>query len=225
MSASTTPPEFPIDDVLDRIREAVAPFPPAVMFELADRGFSTLFHQIVACIVSIRTREEETLPICLNLFAQAPSAAALAAMPEAEIGRLIRPSTFHEQKAGRIREIARMAAVREGEEIECSRGEVLALPGVGPKCANLALGIACGQPLIAVDIHVHRVVNRWGYVRAGSPERTMEALGRVVPERRRVEVNRLLVPFGKHICTGARPKCSACPVRAECRRVGVVDYR
>jgi endonuclease-3 len=143
-------------------------------------------------------------------------------MSDVEIGRLIRPSTFHEQKARQIREIARIAADREGTDLTCSRDEVLALPGVGPKCANLALGIACGLPLIAVDIHVHRVVNRWGYVRANSPERTMDALSGVLPERRRVEINRLLVPFGKNICTGIRPKCSTCPVRPECRQVGVV---
>ena len=225
MNPSTTQSDFPIDAVLDRIREAVAPFPPAVMFELADLGYSTLFQQIIACVVSIRTREEVTRPVCLRLFAEASGPATFIAMSDVEIGRLIRPSTFHEQKARQIREIARIAADREGTDLECSRDEVLALPGVGPKCANLALGIACGLPLIAVDIHVHRVVNRWGYVRANSPERTMNALGDVLPERRRVEINRLLVPFGKNICTGIRPKCSTCPVRPQCRQVGVTGCR
>ncbi|MBA3414690.1 MAG: endonuclease III [Chloroflexia bacterium] len=225
MTDSGPRPDFPIDDVLDRVRAAVAPFPPAVMFELADRGFASLFHQLIACIVSVRTREEETLPICLRLFAAAPDPATLAALSTAEIDHLIRPSTFHEQKAGRIREIAQIAALAADTGLPCDRDATLGLPGVGPKCANLALGIACGLPLIAVDIHVHRVANRWGYVSASTPERTMDALGAVLPERYRVEINRLLVPFGKHHCTGARPWCSRCPVRTECWRVGVTESR
>jgi endonuclease-3 len=81
------------------------------------------------------------------------------------------------------------------------------------------------MPVISVDIHVHRVTNRWGYVHASTPEKTMVALERVLPERHRVEINRLLVPFGKHVCTGVRPKCSTCPVRDMCARVGVTEHR
>jgi endonuclease-3 len=97
--------------------------------------------------------------------------------------------------------------------------------GVGPKCANLALGIACGQSRIGVDIHVHRVTNRWGVVSARSPEQTMLALEKILPKRYWVEINRLLVPFGKHICTGKLPKCSTCPVLEYCRQVGVTAHR
>jgi endonuclease-3 len=87
------------------------------------------------------------------------------------------------------------------------------------------LGIACGQPFISVDIHVHRVTNRWGYVGASTPEKTMVALGVKLPEKYWVDINRLLVPFGKHICTGVRPKCSTCPVLEMCQQVGVTEYR
>jgi len=225
MSNAVPRPDFPIDAALDRVRSAVEPYPPAVMFDLAERGYISLFQQVVACVVSIRTREEETLPICLRLFAAAPDAEAMAALDEETIDRLIRPSTYHDQKAGRIRSIARRTVDEFGGVLPCSRDVVLGLPGVGPKCANLALGIACGLPLIAVDIHVHRVVNRWGYVSAKTSERTMDALEVVLPERYRVEINKLLVPFGKHICTGDRPWCSRCPVRDDCRRVGVTSSR
>jgi endonuclease III len=97
--------------------------------------------------------------------------------------------------------------------------------GVGPKCAHLALGVACGQPHISVDVHVWRVVNRWGYVQAPTPEATMVALQAVLPRRYWIEINRLLVPFGKHICTGVRPRCSTCPVLEYCRQVGVTEHR
>jgi endonuclease-3 len=97
--------------------------------------------------------------------------------------------------------------------------------GVGPKCAHLVLGIACGQPYIGVDIHVHRATNCWGYVRTATPERTMAALEEKLPQRYWVEINKLLVPFGKHVCTGVAPKCSTCPVLAMCRQVGVTSFR
>jgi endonuclease-3 len=97
--------------------------------------------------------------------------------------------------------------------------------GVGPKCANLALGIACNAPSISVDIHVHRIVNRWGYVKANSPEQTMLALQETLPARYWITINSLLVPFGKHICTGTAPKCSTCPLLDMCPRLGVTTHR
>ena len=102
---------------------------------------------------------------------------------------------------------------------------MLSFRGVGPKCTNLVMGVACGKARIGVDIHVHRVTNRWGYVQARSPERTLAALEAVLPRRYWVELNRLLVPFGKHVCTGGRPRCSACPVLSMCRQVGVTAHR
>ena len=97
--------------------------------------------------------------------------------------------------------------------------------GVGPKCANLVAGIAGGRPLISVDVHVHRVANRWGVVHTTTPEKTMAALEAVLPRRYWVEINALLVPFGKHICTGVRPKCSTCPLLEMCQQVGVTTHR
>lgn len=96
---------------------------------------------------------------------------------------------------------------------------------MGPKCAYLALGVATGTGGISVDIHVHRVTNRWGYVSAATPEQTMSALEQVLPKRYWIEINRLLVPFGKHICPGRLPACSTCPVRPMCRQVGVGRHR
>jgi endonuclease-3 len=87
------------------------------------------------------------------------------------------------------------------------------------------MGVACGAERISVDIHVHRVTNRWGYVETTSPEATMRALGQKLPREYWIEINRLLVPFGKHICTGHLPKCSTCPVLEYCRQVGVVRHR
>jgi endonuclease-3 len=96
---------------------------------------------------------------------------------------------------------------------------------VGIKCANLALGLGCGVPSISVDVHVHRITNRWGYVATSAPERTTIALEGKLPVRHWLDINRLLVPFGKHICTGRLPRCSTCPVEDMCRQVGVEKHR
>jgi endonuclease-3 len=216
---------FDIDVALARIEEAVRPFPKAAMFELAERGYHGLFQQLVACIISIRTRDEESLPISIRLFEAAATAAEVAALTPTQIDALIQPSTFHERKAEQIHAIASATVAEFGGELPCDEAVLRAFAGVGPKCANLALGIACGEPHISVDVHVDRVTNRWGYVHATTPEQTMIALEKKLPQRDWVTINRLLVPFGKHICTGIRPKCSTCPVLDMCQQVGVTSHR
>jgi endonuclease-3 len=208
-----------------RIRKAVAPFPKAALFELRDLGHGTAFEQLVACIISIRTRDEVMLPLARRLFAEAPTPAAVAVLGPAGVDALIRESTFHEAKAAQIHAIAVETVERHAGVLPCDPATILAFRGVGPKCANLVLGIACGVPMIGVDVHVHRVTNRWGVVQARTPEATMAALERVLPQRWWVEINELLVPFGKHVCTGVRPKCSTCPVLEMCRQVGVTEHR
>ena len=216
---------FDIDDMLHRIRETVRDFADAAMFELADLGHRSLFEQLVACIISIRTRDETMLPTARRLFARARTPAAMARLTPAEIDDLIRASTFHEGKARQIHAIAERVTREFGGELPCDNETLLSFKGVGPKCANLALGIACGETRIGVDVHVHRVTNRWGYVAATTPERTTLELERRLPKKYWVEINRLLVPFGKHVCTGRLPKCSTCPVLMYCRQVGVTEHR
>jgi endonuclease-3 len=216
---------FDIDAAMNRVREAVKPFPKAAMFELSDDGYNSLFEQLIACLLSVRTYDEVSLVAAKRLFEAARTPAQLAAMEPAAIDALIGNVTFHERKSRQIVDIARRAAEEYGGTLPCDPEVLQSFPGIGPKCTNLALGIACGASRISVDIHVHRVTNRWGYVSAPTPEQTMAALERTLPERYRIEINALLVPFGKHICTGVRPKCSTCPVLSMCRQVGVTSHR
>ena len=216
---------FNVDVALERIAEAVRPYPKAAMFELAARGYGTPFQQLVACIISIRTRDEESLPISERLFEAAPTAEAIVALTPEAIAALIKPSSFYERKAQQIHAIARRTVDEFAGDLPCDAEVMRSFAGVGPKCAHLALGVACGEAVISVDIHVHRVANRWGYVRTATPEQTMLALEATLPPRYWVTINRLLVPFGKHICTGVRPKCSICPVLAMCQQVGVTSHR
>ena len=212
---------FDIDTALARVREAIRGFAAAAMFELAERGHTSLFEQLVSCILSIRTRDEVSLPVSLQLLARARTPEAMRQLESAGIDALILPVTFHEPKSRTIHAIAVRTVEEFHGELPCDAGVLQSFRGVGPKCAHLALGIACGQACISVDIHVHRVTNRWGYVRTRTPEQTLAALEARLPRAHWVELNRLLVPFGKHVCTGTRPHCSTCPVRSMCPRVGV----
>jgi endonuclease-3 len=216
---------FDIHLALSRARDAVMRYPKAAMFELADEGFRSPFEQVVACIISVRTREETTLTCARRLFALARTPVEMSALTPEVIDQAIVTSTFHDAKTVQILDIARRAAADFAGELPCDSEVLQGLRGIGPKCASLALGIACGQPRIAVDIHVHRVTNRWGYIQARTPEQTMIALEAVLPRDHWVEINRLLVPFGKHICTGELPRCSICPVLDMCRQVGVTSHR
>jgi endonuclease III len=216
---------FDIDVAMDRIREAVQPFPKAAMFELRDDGFGSPFEQMIACLLSVRTRDEVSLVASRRLFYEARTPEALASLGPDVIDGLIPDVTFHERKAVQIRDIATRVRDEFGSELPCDDEIMRSFSGIGPKCANLALGIACDQKRISVDIHVHRVTNRWGYVREKTPEQTMAALEAVLPQRYWIEINERLVPFGKHICTGERPKCSTCPVLDMCQQVGVTEHR
>ena len=195
------------------------------MFALAEEGYRTLFEQLVACILSIRTRDEVSLVAARRLFARTRSPHEITRLAAAELDETIGDVTFHAAKAEQIREIARRTVAEHGGRLPCDESVLRGFRGVGPKCAHLALGVACGERLISVDVHVHRVTNRWGYVSAPTPERTMAALAAVLPKRYWVEINALLVPFGKHICTGRLPRCSTCPVLDMCRQVGVTRHR
>jgi endonuclease-3 len=216
---------FDIEAAMQRIRKEVHPFAKAALFELAEEGFDSAFEILAACIISIRTRDEVTLPTARRLFQTARTAAGIAKLTPKEIDEHIRACTFHEPKARQIHGIARRVVEEYDGTLPCDPEVLLSFHGVGPKCANLVLGIACNQPFISVDIHVHRVTNRWGYVEAPAPEKTMAALEKKLPRRFWIEINRLLVPFGKHVCTGVLPKCSTCPVLDMCRQVGVTRHR
>jgi endonuclease III len=216
---------FNIHAVLRRIRLEVKQFADAAMFDLAAQGYASPFHQLVACIISVRTRDEVSLPTAIRLFEAASTAEAISGMSVATIAALIRPSSFYETKAYNIRDLAKRVVEEYDGKLPCDFDVMTSFRGVGPKCANLTLGIACGASEISVDIHVHRVTNRWGYVRTATPEATRRELEKWLPRQYRVEINRLLVPFGKHICTGKLPKCSVCPVLEYCRQVGVTEHR
>jgi endonuclease III len=218
---------FDIHLVMRRVREAVRPFPKAMLFQLADEGFRGVFQQLVACLISVRTRDEMSLRAARRLFEQASTPRAVADLDINAIDALIQGCAFHLTKAEQIHTIAEVALAEHpgADDLPCSFDVLTSFPGIGPKCANLALAIACGQARLGVDTHVHRITNRWGYVQTRSPEQTLGVLSACLPREYWVEINALLVPFGKHICTASLPRCSGCPVLEMCQQRGVTSHR
>lgn len=216
---------FDIEIAMARIDKAIAPFPKAGLFVLYEEGYTTLFEQLVACMISIRTLDEVMIPVSRQLFAVAHTPQQIADLLPERMKALIRATSFSETKATNIQTIARRAVEEFQGELPCEMETLLTLPGVGPKCAGLALAIACGQPHIGVDVHVHRIVNRWGYVATKTPESSLEALKLKLPRSLWIDMNRLGMPFGKFICTANRPACSTCPLLDMCPQIGVTTHR
>src|SRR5690606_3859693 len=157
------------------------------LFELAEAGHGTVFEQVAACIVSVRTRDEVTLEVAERLFGAARTPAAAVRLGVAGLEARIRGCAFHERKAAQIHEIARRAVADHGGDLPCGGEVLVSRPGVGPECATLVRAIAWGEQRSGVDVHVHRVTNRWGYVRASRPEATQRALEAKLPRRYWVE--------------------------------------
>lgn len=183
------------------------------------------FRVLMACLLSLRTQDTTTGPAAARLFALADSPAALARLPAARIERAIYPVGFYRTKARVLIDVSRALLARFGGHVPHGLEDLLTLKGVGRKTANLVVTMGYGRPGICVDTHVHRISNRWGYVRTRTAEQTEMALRAVLPRRHWIGYNDLLVAFGQNVCTPLSPHCSRCPLRAWCPRRGVARAR
>jgi len=180
------------------------------------------FQVLIATALSARTQDATTLAASTRLFKRARTPRTLAAVPVKEIEKLIYPVSFYRHKARHVKAAARMIVVKFGGRVPETLEELLTLPGVGRKTANLVLILAFrSQQNICVDTHVHRISNRLGWVRTRTPEETEQALYKVADARWWPYLNLYLVTWGQNVCRPVYPKCGECVVRRECPRVGV----
>ncbi len=174
------------------------------------------FEVLISTILSQRTRDENTIKASNKLFSKYKTPGEIAAAPAEVLMSLIKVSGFYKTKAKRIKEVARIIAEECNGKVPTDIEELLKLPGVGRKTANCVLVYGFGKPAIPVDTHVHRISNRLGLVRTRTPEQTEAELRRIVPRELWGEINQLFVRFGQEICGPINPKCSECPIKAEC---------
>lgn len=183
------------------------------------------FRVLIATVLSLRTKDRTTADASARLFAMATTPAAMAQLPERRIASVIYPVGFYRTKAKSIRALCRQLMEHHGGLVPKTIDELLALPGVGRKTANLVVTVGFGLPGICVDTHVHRISNRWGYVKTKSPDETETALRAKLPRRYWIIFNDLLVPYGQNLCAPISPWCSRCRLEPMCDRVGVTTHR
>ena len=183
------------------------------------------FRILISCLLSLRTKDKTTSEASARLFALAHTPASLLTIPLRKIERAIYPVGFYRTKAKSIHAICRQLLDAYGGSVPDSIDELISLSGVGRKTANLVVTVGYGKPGICVDIHVHRISNRWGYIKTKTPEQSEEALRRTLPKRYWITFNDLLVPYGQNLCKPVSPLCSLCKLSNYCDRVGVKKSR
>jgi endonuclease-3 len=174
------------------------------------------YRVLVATVISQRTREEQTTAVSQRVFARYADARALAAADETELFELLAGSQYRETKTPRLIAMATILVERYGGTVPDSVDALLTLPGVGRKTANCVLIYAFQKPALCVDIHMHRITNRLGWVHTTTPDATEKALERVMPRDLWAGSNRLFLQHGRAICTPGTPRCPVCPVRTWC---------
>lgn len=211
-----------VDVVMRRIGRAIRVMELPAIEKLSEENASTPFQTLVATLLSAQTKDAVTHAASLRLFGVADTPQALARLPERRIERLIYPVSFYRNKARHVRETARQIVERFGGTVPMTMDELLTLPGVGRKTANLVLIVAHqSEDNICVDTHVHRIANRFGWVRTRTPEQTEQALYKAAPRRWWADINLYLVTWGQQVCKPVYPLCSACAVDDVCPRIGV----
>ncbi len=176
------------------------------------------FSVLVSALLSARTRDQVTIPVATALLSVAPNPAALRAMPLGELESLIRPCGFFHDKAKHLVALAHCLQSDFSDRIPDRMQDLLTLPGIGRKTANLVLSLGYGKPAISVDIHVHRISNRLGLVNTRLPEQTENALRDILPRRIWSDWNPWLVALGQRICLPRQPLCRVCPIERYCEK-------
>jgi endonuclease-3 len=210
-----------LEKVLKIIRKAVRAWKVPVVGVLAEKAIDRPFETLIGTMLSLRTKDAVTEQASHQLFTRAKTPQHIARLEPKEIERLIFPVGFYRTKAANIRRTCQLLIERHEGKVPCDMEALLALPGVGRKTANLVLTIGHDDYGICVDTHVHRISNRWGYIRTRTPEKTEFALRKKLPRKHWKTYNDLLVTFGQNLCTPLSPWCSRCPVASFCARKGV----
>jgi endonuclease III len=213
-----------IGHVLRRLQREQAAWRETTLAQV-QRETADPFQILIACILSLRTKDEVTAVASARLFHCARTPRALRKISQARIARTIYPVGFYRMKAATIHAVCEQLLAVHAGRVPDTLDTLLTLPGVGRKTANLVLTLGFHKPGICVDVHVHRISNRWSLVKTKTPEETEHALRACLPRRYWIAYNDMLVSFGQTICRPTSPWCSRCPVRHWCPQRGVTRHR
>lgn len=213
------------DGLIDILRNHTGSFVPPLIDQIIEEYGHDPYLILIACLLSLRAKDSTTIHVCRDLFGRVRTPDDLLAMPQHELETIIFKTGFYKTKARVITEVSRDILQRFFGKVPADREQLLSIKGVGPKTANLVMGIAFGEPNICVDTHVHRISNRLGLIATKNPEQTEQALMKLLPRKYWIEWNKLLVMWGQNVCGPISPKCTGCPLRSKCKRVGVTTHR
>ncbi len=210
--------------LMPEIRRIVAGKKTPSVTSIAKRTKSA-FKVLVSTVISARTKDEVTREASERLFALADSIGKMSVLSEKKIAKAIYPAGFYNTKARSIKRLSKQLAEEFNYIVPDTIEELLRLPGVGRKTANLVLAQGFGKPAICVDTHVHRIINRLGMIKTDNPAQSEYALREVLPQNLWIEINDIFVVFGRTLCKPISPICSACEIRGLCKRIGVERSR
>jgi endonuclease-3 len=214
-----------IHEAMRILKQEVRQWQEPVVGVIARTSARDPFRILISCLLSLRTKDKTTSEASARLFALAHTPGGLLKLSRTTLQRAIYPVGFYRTKAKAIHSICHRLLDLYGGKVPDSIDELVTLPGVGRKTANLVVTVGYNKPGICVDIHVHRISNRWGYVKTNKPEETEQALRSRLPRRYWIVFNDLLVPFGQNLCQPVSPFCSRCRLARLCDRVGVTRSR
>ena len=213
-----------IREIFERLEQEMKKWATPLVDAMATTGDDP-FRILIATILSLRTRDTVTSVVSRRLFEQADTPQAILALPRETLREIIRPVGFYNNKTDTIRKICQQLLDQYGGQVPDELNELLKLPGVGRKTANLVVIAGYNKPGICVDTHVHRISNRFGYVKTKNADKTEMALRKILPPDLWMDINRLLVTLGQNICHPTSPKCSICVINDLCPRLGVTRSR
>lgn len=205
-----------IDKIVQKLKDAKQP--QSEFVQLMD-SFKNPYIVLIACILSLRTNDKTTYPATLRMLKLADNPHDMKNVKIEDLAKAIYPVGFYENKAGQIIELSRQIDEELGGKVPDKIEELCKFKGVGRKTANLVLSEGFNKPAICVDVHVHRIFNRLGYVKTKNPEETEFALREKLPKKYWIDINSLMVTHGQNICKPIKPKCNECPIEEYCAKI------
>lgn len=205
-----------IDKIVKQLKAAKQPQSDFV--KLMD-SFKNPYLVLIACILSLRTNDKTTYPATLRMLELGKTPAEFACCPTEKLEKAIYPVGFYANKAKQIIELSKQLVENYNSQVPDSIEELIKFKGVGRKTANLVLSEGFNKPAICVDVHVHRIFNRLGYVKTKTPEETEFALREKLPRKYWIDINSLLVTHGQNVCKPIKPLCSQCPISEFCNKI------
>lgn len=205
-----------IDKIVQSLTEAKQPRSEFV--ELME-NFKKPYLVLIACILSLRTNDKTTYPATLRMLKLAKTPQEMSKITPEKLSKAIYPVGFYENKAKQIIQLSKELVENYNCEVPCDIEELCKFKGVGRKTANLVLAKGFNKPAICVDVHVHRIFNRLGYVKTKTPEETEFALREKLPQKYWININTLIVTHGQNICKPQKPNCKDCPIKNYCKKI------